>query len=175
MKLDQAFSSRKARALKAPLALSLATLALALVTSVPTQAAQDNRVEQYRQSADAALPGNYSIIRQNGNNNRTAVFQSYSAQYQSGNFSAIRQIGSSNSAFITQLGGNNAGVILQNGDRHIATINQAYGRQGLEAFVSQSGNQSDIAISQSGSGYRSVSVEQQAFSGNARPVTVETY
>ncbi|WP_447554772.1 hypothetical protein [Vreelandella sp. EE22] len=174
MMIYQAFSTRKSLALSTPLALSL--LMLTLTFSSVVSAGQDNRIEQYHQTSNVPVyAGNYSIIRQNGNNNRTEVSQSYSAQYQNGNFSHIRQVGNFNMATISQAGGNNAGAILQNGDRHLATINQSYGRQGLEAFVSQSGNQSDIAVSQSGSGYRSISVEQQAFSGSARPVTVETY
>lgn len=174
MTINQAFLPRKALALTTPLALSL--IAFAMTVSSAAQAGEGHRVEQYFQSAGTPInAGNYSIIEQNGNNNRTTVSQSYSAQYQNGNFSSIRQMGNFNTASITQAGGNNAGMILQNGDRHVASIHQAYGRQGLDAFVTQSGNQSDITISQSGSGYRSVSVEQQAFSGNARPVTVETY
>lgn len=174
MTINKAFSVGKALMFKTPLALSL--IAVSLMVSSIAFASQGNRIEQYFQSDHVPTsPENYSIIRQNGSHNRTTVSQSYSAQYQNGNFSSIQQTGNFNTASITQLGGNNAGLISQNGDRHSAVIHQAYGRQGLEAFVTQTGNQSDIAISQSGSGYRSISVEQQAFSGSARPVTVETY
>ncbi|WP_447530466.1 hypothetical protein [Vreelandella sp. TE19] len=174
MKTRQAFLPRKTLALSKPLVRSF--LAFFITYSAAVNAQAQSRVEQYAKTSQAPVyKENYSIIRQNGHHNRTAVTQSYSAQYQHGNFSNIRQTGNFNTASITQAGGNNAGVILQNGDRHLATINQSYGVQGLQAFVSQTGHQSDIEISQSGSGYRSVSVEQQAFSGNARPVIVETY
>ncbi|MDQ7730469.1 hypothetical protein [Halomonas sp. SpR8] len=152
------------------IALLTATLSVSMTIS-----ADNNRVEQFaKQSADQNNQGNYSIIAQIGNNNRTHISQS--ASYQAGNFSSVYQLGNYNTANISQTGGNNVSNVLQMGKNHIVDINQtgsAY--RELNANVRQIGNQSDIQISQSGSGYRGISVEQQAFSNSARPVTVETY
>ncbi|KPQ26775.1 hypothetical protein [Halomonas sp. HL-93] len=150
-------------------------LAATLLTSTSVNAG-DNRIEQFFNQVDTDnYRGNYSIIDQVGNNNSADVNQSYSASYQRGNFSNIRQVGNFNNATINQTGGNNFGVILQKGNEHEASISQAGRQRELKAYVSQSGSRSDIQISQSGSGYRSINVEQKAYSGNARPVTVETY
>ena len=157
------------------LAILLATI---LFTSASVNA-DDSRIEQFFNQVDTdKYRGNYSVIEQIGNNNSASVKQTYSnsTSYQNGNFSKIYQSGNSNIANITQKGGNNFGVILQDGDGHMADINQeGDARKFLEANVSQLGSKSDIQISQSGSGYRSMNVEQRAYSGNARPVTVETY
>ncbi|MFI0473099.1 hypothetical protein ACGLWX_10345 [Halomonas sp. HMF6819] len=172
MTINQAFSLLRAATVKP----SLALIALTMTFSSAAQAGQDNRIAQYVYSGSKQIgPGNYSVIYQNGNNNRTNVAQSYSAQYQNGNFSSIRQIGNANAASIEQIGGNNTSQVSQKGNEHSVSILQNNGSQGAEAFVTQTGQQSNITISQSGSGYRSINVEQQAFSGNARPVTVVTY
>ncbi|MFG6668144.1 hypothetical protein ACGK9R_13710 [Halomonas sp. HNIBRBA4712] len=177
MATNQAFSAGEARATQAvPMALALSLMALTLALSPAANAAQDHRVEQYVHSIQTPMSAaNVSVISQVGNDNRVSVSQSYSAQYQRGNFSSIRQIGNGNEASITQIGGNNVSQVAQNGNGHIVSIVQDFGHQGAEAFVNQSGQQSNIAISQSGSGYRSISVEQQSFSGSALPVTVDTY
>ncbi|WP_422103315.1 hypothetical protein [Vreelandella sp.] len=150
---------------------------VAATVSLPTFADTfSHRVEQYFNGVDTQnYQGNYSIIQQIGNNNRTNVTQSYSASYQTGNFSRINQRGDWNNANIEQVGGNNAGVILQKGNYHTANVFQSGNDQQLETYVTQLGQRSDVQVSQSGSGYRSISVEQRAYSGNARPVTVETY
>ncbi|MCW4150915.1 hypothetical protein OM427_15385 [Halomonas sp. 18H] len=155
----------------------LATLLAASIFTAAPVNADDSRIEQFFNQVDINnYRGNYSIIDQIGNNNSATVNQSYSASYQRGNFSKIFQFGNFNTANIAQKGGNNFGVILQKGNAHEASINQVGdARKILEANVSQLGSKSDIQISQSGSGYRSINVEQRAFSGNARPVTVETY
>ena len=161
--------------LKHPICLS--TLLIASVMTSVSVNAGDGQIEQFFKQVDTEnYKGNYSIIEQIGNNNRATVTQSYSASYQNGNFSNIRQRGNSNNASIEQTGGNNIGVIIQDGNNHTTDIKQAGdGRDTLRAYSTQSGNNSDIQISQSGSGYRSINVEQRAYSGNARPVTVETY
>lgn len=150
---------------------------IAATVSLPAFADSfSHRVEQYFNGVDTQnYQGNYSIIQQIGNNNRTNVTQSYSASYQTGNFSRINQRGDWNTANIEQVGGNNAGVILQKGNHHTADVFQSGNDQQLETYVTQLGQRSDVQVSQSGSGYRSISVEQRAYSGNARPVTVETY
>ncbi|WP_018918413.1 hypothetical protein [Vreelandella zhanjiangensis] len=151
-------------------------LTAALVSFTGNANADANRIEQYFNQVDTqAYQGNYSVISQIGNNNRADVKQSYSAAYQSGNFSNIAQRGNGNTASITQAGGKNYGVILQAGNHHIANINQSGSQQELATYVSQTGLRSDIQVSQSGSGYRNIGIEQQAFSGYTRPVTVETY
>ena len=160
--------------LKHPMCLS--TLLIASVMTSVSVNAGDGQIEQFFKQVDTEnYKGNYSIIEQIGNNNSATVNQSYSASYQRGNFSKIYQFGDSNIASITQERGNNFGVIWQEGNDHEASINQAGYAQQLKAQVSQLGSKSDIQISQSGSGYRSINVEQRAYSGNARPVTVETY
>lgn len=154
------------------------TLAMLITSSSAFSDSETNRIAQYFNQIDTqSYRGNYSIIQQEGNNNNTKIFQSYSASYPNGNFSRIDQRGDGNTAHMTQTGGNNIGVILQQGNNHITDISQSGlgSEKQLEAYISQSGNRSDIHVSQSGSGYRSISVEQRAFSGNARPVTVETY
>lgn len=138
--------------------------------------ADKNRIEQYFNQVDTqTYQGNYSVISQIGNNNQATVKQSYSAAYQIGNFSHIGQRGNENTASITQIGGKNYGVILQAGNHHNAIINQSGNQQELATYVSQTGLRSDIQVSQSGSGYRNIGIEQQASSGYTRPVTVETY
>ncbi|WP_404376380.1 hypothetical protein [Vreelandella aquamarina] len=145
--------------------------------SLPSFAGSFNhRVEQYySDTPHHYYQGNYSIIKQMGSHNSANVYQSYSARYQAGNFSRIHQQGNWNAANIEQSGGNNIGVILQRGNHHIANISQSGNEKQIETYISQTGHYSDIQVSQSGSGYRGISVEQQAFSASARPVTVETY
>lgn len=156
-----------------------ATLRVALLAatlSVSWSISADNsRIEQFsKQSAVQNGQGNYSIITQIGNNNRNNISQS--ASYQAGNYSSVYQLGNYNTANINQVGGNNVSNVFQAGTNHIADIAQSGSTSAeLNASVHQVGNRSDIQISQSGSGYRGISVEQQAFSNNARPVTVETY
>lgn len=154
------------------IAITLLTVTLSVSMTI---SADNNRVEQFsKQSAAQNSQGNYSIIAQIGNNNRTHVSQS--ASYQAGNFSNIYQLGNYNTANITQTGGNNVSNVLQMGKNHKVGIDQSgSASRELNTYVRQLGNQSDVQISQSGSGYRGISVEQQAFSSNARPVTVETY
>ncbi len=138
--------------------------------------AETSRVHQYFNQVDTQHhQGNYSVISQVGNNNQVNVKQSYSAAYQTGNFSHIRQYGNENNASIAQTGGRNIGVILQAGNYHTANVSQSGSQQELSTYVSQTGTRSDIHVSQSGSGYRNIGIEQQAFSGYTRPVTVETY
>lgn len=154
----------------------LATILLAATLSVSSAISADNsRVEQFsKQVAAQHNQGNYSIIAQIGNNNHTHVSQS--ACYQTGNFSSIYQLGNYNAATVTQVGGNNISNVSQVGRNHKVDITQSGSVSGeLSSNVRQLGNRSDVQISQSGSGYRGISVEQQAFSSNARPVTVETY
>lgn len=154
----------------------LATLLASAVLTSASAVADESRIEQFFNQVDVDnYQGNYSIIDQIGNNNNATVNQSYSASYQRGNFSKIFQFGNFNTANITQTGGNNFGVILQKGNAHEASITQAGNTRELKANVSQLGSKSDIQITQSGSGYRSINVEQRAYSGNARPVTVDTY
>lgn len=155
----------------------LSTL-LAAMALLPISAnADDTQIEQYFKEIDTNnYKSNYSIISQIGDNNRAEVTQSYSSSYQRGNFANIYQDGNFNNATIEQTGGNNFGVITQRGNEHNAQISQSgRGREIIEAEVTQLGRNSDIQITQSGSGYRSINIEQRAYSGNARPVTVETY
>lgn len=154
----------------------VAGVVMAMV-SLPSFADSSNhRIEQYFNDMPSHhYQGNYSIIKQVGNHNNANVSQSYSARYQAGNFSKIFQQGNWNVANVEQTGGNNVGVILQKGNSHIANISQSGNEKQIETYISQTGHYSDIQVSQSGSGYRGISVEQQSFSASARPVTVETY
>ncbi|MDQ7734516.1 hypothetical protein QT231_17545 [Halomonas sp. SpR1] len=156
-------------------AVLVATLLTATVSFSVISNADNSRVEQFsKQTAAQNNQGNYSVIAQIGNNNRTNVSQS--ASYQAGNFSSIYQLGNYNSAEVKQTGGNNISNISQIGRNHKVDITQSGNTsRELNSYVRQIGNRSDVQISQSGSGYRGISVEQQAFSSNARPVTVETY
>ncbi|UXZ53913.1 hypothetical protein LOS15_14015 [Halomonas sp. 7T] len=134
------------------------------------------RVAQYIDQIDAAaLRGNISIIEQQGNNNSARVFQSRSAAYQLANFSHIYQRGNNNVANVNQVNGNNIGVVWQVGNNHTAHINQQGNSLSFSADIYQLGFSGDVTISQSGSGLRGVSVQQQNYSGNTRPVTIDTY
>ncbi|MDP3534178.1 MAG: hypothetical protein Q8S08_02190 [Halomonas sp.] len=134
------------------------------------------RVAQYVDQIDAsALRGNISIIEQQGNNNSASVFQSRSATYQMANFSHIYQRGNNNLATVNQTNGNNIGVVWQVGNNHTAHINQQGNNLSFNANIYQVGFSGDVTISQSGSGLRGVSVQQQNYSGNTRPVTIDTY
>lgn len=134
------------------------------------------RVAQYAAKIDnSVLQGNVSIIQQQGYNNQANVTQSRSSRYQFANFSHINQRGNNNQANITQSNGNNVGVIWQVGNDNAANISQQGNNFSFRADIHQLGVSGDISISQSGSGQRSISVEQQNYSGNAQPVAIDTY
>ncbi|PKG54860.1 hypothetical protein [Halomonas sp. MES3-P3E] len=135
-----------------------------------------SRVNQYTTKINTlSLQGNISIIEQQGNYNQASVIQSRSASYQFANFSKIYQRGNNNLANISQSNGNNVGVIWQVGNNHNANISQQGNSLSFQADIYQLGFSGDVTISQSGSGLRGVSVQQQNYSGNARPVTIDTY
>lgn len=137
---------------------------------------ESGRVLQYANSiASSKFQGNTSIIQQIGDNNQASVVQSRSANYQLGNFAHIYQRGNQNRASIQQESGNNIGIVWQVGNNHIANIEQLGNSFSLQANIRQIGFSSDITLSQSGSGLHSISVEQQNFSGQARPVAIDTY
>ncbi|MGA4494618.1 hypothetical protein [Vreelandella venusta] len=163
---------------------SLVVLCLSTNNIVPAEAndstlvilKDSSRVAQYVDKIDdSALQGNISIIEQQGSDNNASVFQSRSAIYQLANFSHIYQRGNNNSAFVNQMNGNNVGVVWQVGNNHIANINQLGNSLSFRADIYQLGFSGDVSISQSGSGLRGVSVQQQNYSGNTRPVTIDTY
>jgi minor curlin subunit len=158
--------------------------ALTLATSASLEANDDpnhllnsgTRISQYISESDqAGLKSNVSIIRQQGNNNKASIAQSRSLSYQLANFAYINQLGNGNQANIVQSNGNNVGIIGQIGDDNTASINQQGNNISFNADIYQSGFKGDVSISQSGSGLRGVSVQQQNYSGNARPVTIDTY
>ncbi|MBR2513529.1 MAG: hypothetical protein IKE45_05810 [Halomonas sp.] len=135
-----------------------------------------SRVSQYIAHIDhTSFRGNISIIQQQGNDNQANVIQSRSLSYQLANFSHINQRGNNNQASIQQASGNNIGVIWQLGDNHTANISQQGNNLSLRADIDQLGFSGDVTISQSGSGLRGVSVQQQNYSGNTRAVTIDTY
>lgn len=125
-----------------------------------------------QEQAFAQSRANVALIRQIGDGNSTVINQNRNSKGMA-NLASIYQNGSFNEATINQEGSNNTGVIHQKGNSHEANITQN-GNQ-LESQINQNGLNSNVTISHSGSGYHSISVEQQAYSGNARPVTVETY
>lgn len=138
--------------------------------------AENARVAQYAHQVNISmLQNNVSIIEQQGINNHASVTQSRSASYQFANFSKIYQRGNNNQASIIQNNGNNVGVIWQVGHNHTANISQHGNNFSFQADIYQLGASGDVTISQSGSGLRGVSVQQQNHSGNARPVTIDTY
>jgi len=124
------------------------------------------------EEAFAQSRANVALIRQMGDSNSSIIHQNRNSEGFA-NLASIYQNGNFNEAMINQEGSNNTGLIHQTGSHHEASITQS-GRQ-LESQINQSGLNSNVTISHSGSGYQGISVEQQAFSGNARPVTVETY
>lgn len=162
---------------------SLITAGLLVSTVISAEASgnmygllEGARVVQYATHIDiSTLKGNLSIIEQQGHNNQASVIQSRSSSYQLANFSHIYQHGSDNLATVNQENGKNIGVVWQVGNNHTANISQQGNSLSLRADIYQIGFNSDISISQSGSGQRGVSVQQQNYSGNARPVTIETY
>lgn len=116
---------------------------------------------------------NTSLIAQIGDDNRASVSQSRdTAEFAFGNYANIYQQGNNNEANIIQSGGNNVGLIGQIGNEHNATIEQDGNR--FEARINQFGIKSNIGISQSGSGLRSISVGQRSVSGITAPVTIRT-
>ncbi|MES1931398.1 curli fiber surface-exposed nucleator CsgB [Salinisphaera shabanensis T35B1] len=126
-----------------------------------------------RPSAEA-WRNNTSVIAQIGDDNRASVTQTRdTAEFAFGNYANIYQNGGNNEANIIQSGGNNIGLIGQIGRDHKATIEQDGNR--FEAQINQIGIKSNIGISQSGSGLRSISVNQRTTSGSATPVTIRTY
>tara|TARA_R110002012_G_scaffold90029_4_gene220345 strand:+ start:278 stop:838 length:561 start_codon:yes stop_codon:yes gene_type:complete len=155
-----------------------------LLAEVVTANASDNieegfitaRITQYAANNDTnAYQSNISIIQQNGQDNQASVMQSRSASYQLGNFAKISQWGNNNQASIMQHNGANIGIIWQEGNNHTATLVQEGKSLSFRAEIHQVGLSSDIQISQSGSGLRSISVEQHNYSGNAPPVTIDNY
>lgn len=163
-------------ALLTAISITNASTSLAASNGSPHLSGDDARITQYAAGAyhNNLLGSNVSIINQNGSNNQANVTQSRSARYQIGNIAYIYQNGQNNKASISQYNGANFGVIKQIGTDHNANINQTGGNSEIKAQVTQFGQNSDIALSQSGSGLRSISVEQQNFSGYARPVTIDT-
>ena len=159
---------------------SLVIIGLLAINITPAKAnggvLETSRINQYVFQANTSLlQGNVSIIEQIGNSNTAQVSQSRSASYQSANFSKIYQDGNNNQASITQNNGNNISVITQKGNGLTANITQHGNGRPFKADIDQSGFSGDVTISQSGSGLSGVSVQQQNYSGNARPVTIDTY
>ncbi|SHM24884.1 hypothetical protein [Vreelandella subglaciescola] len=186
MKLSAIYSFSKTVSSRSQLASAVAVATVAAAVSFPAMAASsDNEAailsaarvfQQAKSIIDVnQLAGNASVIQQVGDNNSGSVSQSRAAGYQMGNLAYIYQNGRNNNASIDQQGGNNIGVVSQVGDDHSATISQTGNSLSLRADVSQVGFKSDVSLSQSGSGSRSISVEQQNYSGNARPVTIDAY
>ncbi|MWJ29202.1 hypothetical protein GPM19_13535 [Halomonas sp. ZH2S] len=133
-------------------------------------------IEQTKNQVNSdGYKANVSIIKQMGSENNASVTQSQSASFQAGNFALIHQDGNQNNGTISQQGGDNTASIWQEGNRHNAAISQQGNSFSLSADIQQFGIASDINVSQSGSGQRSISIEHQAYSGNALPVTVETH
>lgn len=163
-------------ALVATIFLTNASSLIAAGNSFPHSSEEDARITQYAAGTyhNSLLKSNVSIISQSGNDNQASVTQSRSASYQMGNIAYIYQDGYNNQASISQNNGANIGLVKQIGSNHIANISQTGGQFEIKAQVNQFGRNSDIALSQSGSGLRSISVEQQNYSGNARPVTIDT-
>jgi len=169
--------------------LSIAWLAMTFSVSVTAQENQFNSPQVDKQTAQTIITenelqlddqeqafaqsrANVALIRQIGDGNNSIINQNLNRQGYA-NLASIYQHGNFNEATINQEGSNNTGFIHQHGSHHEASITQR-GNQ-LESQINQSGLNSNVTISNSGSGYQGISVEQQAFSGNARPVTVETY
>lgn len=163
-------------ALVAAISLTNASTSLAAGNDFLHSSEEDARITQYAAGTyhNSLLKSNVSIISQNGNDNQASVIQSRSASYQMGNIAYIYQDGYNNQASISQNNGANIGLIKQVGSNHTANISQTGGQFEIKAQVTQFGRNSDIALSQSGSGLRSISVEQQNYSGYARPVTIDT-
>lgn len=169
--------------------LSIAWLAMASSTSATAQENPFNSTQVDKQTAQTIITenelqldaqeqafaqsrANVALIRQIGDGNNSTINQNYNNQDRA-NLASIYQKGNFNEATINQEGSSNTGLIHQHGSHHEASITQR-GNQ-LESQINQYGSDSNVTISHSGSGYQGISIEQQAFSGNARSVTVETY
>lgn len=161
-------------------------LLITLVITVPSISANDSnlveraRITQYIEQTKNLISSdintvNASVIQQIGNDNHASTIQSNSASYQAGNFALIYQNGNQNKGAISQHGGNHTAVIWQKGNNHNASIHQQSNHHALSADIRQFGALSDIHITQSGSGPRSISIEHQAYSGSALPVIVENH
>lgn len=169
------------RALCSVLALLLGTSAAAQEPASPSIASDDANRQQLQtvietrdsEPLDTVSRSNTSVITQIGNDNRANIAQSRNrAAFASGNYASVTQRGISNEANIIQSGSNNIGLIGQTGREHEAKIEQA--GNGFEARIDQRGIKSNIDISQSGSGLRSISVSQDSVSGMTAPVIIRT-
>lgn len=170
------------RVLCSILALMLGTSAAAQEPTTPSIASDDANRQQLQtvietrdsEPLDTVSRSNTSsVITQIGNDNRANIAQSRNrAAFASGNYASITQRGTSNEANIIQSGSNNVGLIGQSGREHEAKIEQA--GNGFEARINQRGIKSNIDISQSGSGLRSISVRQNSVSGMTTPITIRT-
>lgn len=170
-------------------ALSLFTLGwLVMAFSVSAASAQENKIDKKtaqtyitedniqlsaEEEAFSQSESNVALIRQIGDGNTNVINQNLSRQGgANANLASIYQDGNDNDALIIQDGSSNIGLVRQVGDRHKAEIIQD--GNSLESQIIQNGQNSNVSISNSGSGPYSISIEQHAFSSNARTVTVET-
>ncbi|GHE21238.1 hypothetical protein GCM10017767_17590 [Halomonas urumqiensis] len=115
------------------------------------------------------IPGNIAITTQIGNNNDARIQQG-SKGYP--NLAAIHQSGYGNDAEIIQEGGNNVGVVAQRGNNLEANLHQRGGE--FEAAINQVGVRGKVNLSQSGSGYRTISIDQISRSGAGTTATIVT-
>lgn len=117
------------------------------------------------------IPGNIAVTTQIGNDNDARIHQG-SGPRGYPNLAAIHQHGYGNDAEIVQLGGNNVGVVAQRGRNLEANLHQRGGE--FEAAINQVGIRGKVNLSQSGSGYRTITIDQISRSGAGATATIVT-
>lgn len=166
MKLPAIYSFSQTARPRTWLASAAAVATLAAAVSLPAMAADTANPDSEKDLLNAArvfqqaksiidfnkIAGNTSVIEQVGDNNSGSIRQLRAAGYTVGNVAYIYQDGNSNSANIDQQGGHNLGIISQEGNDHSATISQTGNNIQIKADISQIGFNSNISLSQSGSG-----------------------
>lgn len=114
------------------------------------------------------IPGNIAFTAQVGHDNNARIHQGSGSPNQA----AIYQRGDSNEAEILQQGNHNVGVVIQHGNELEANLHQHGHAFGAE--INQVGIRGQVNLSQSGSGYRTISIDQITRSGAGATATIIT-
>ena len=132
-----------------------------------------NFMQETQQTSEVQLqlpeiPGNIALTTQVGNSNTARIQQGPDSP----NLAAIYQYGHGNDANIIQDGNHNIGVVIQHGSELQANLHQQGHEFGAE--INQVGIRGQVNLSQSGSGYRSISIDQITRSGAGATATIVT-
>lgn len=130
------------------------------------------RIVQQQAEAAFILPDrNLAFVNQSGNENSARIRQQGNGDV-GPNLAAIYQMGNGNNANIDQEGVFNIGLVSQKGDQLSTTLEQ--NGYEFEAAINQVGINGNVQVSQSGSGYRAITVDQLSRSGVGATATIIT-